>query len=236
MLGRKIAATIKSLLSSLTMTETKKPEHLAETRFEENKNLMYSVEKSKINQKVDSGFRKRNVECLKQVFEKYWEEDVPVISKENLKSALEEFDIFIKDDEELDEFLETMDTSGDGVLDFEEFKRAVQYPGPIEQWAKTLPLAQLLSNAVPVQEDVDALRAVSRLSSADIELTCTAFAYGLKRIITEHVQSLRSSFEVRDLKAAHPDYQAAKFEVFTLSCGKIKDFHKGISGRVGELL
>lgn len=189
----------------------------------------------KLLEKVDAGFRKRNDEELNKVFQRYWEDEAPVISKAKLKDALEELDIFLRE-EDVDEYLETMDTSGDGVLDFEEFKRAVHYPGPIEQWAKTMSLAQLLTDSIPVEEGIDALRAVSQMSITDIDRICAVFVYGLKRMIKEHIQNLKESFETRDARDAQADQQASKFEIFSLSCGKIDDFHKGISGRIGEFL
>ena len=188
---------------------------------------------AKLFDKVDTGFRKRNEKHILEVFQRYWEEEIPGISRRKLSDALEELGIFLVK-EELNEFFEMMDTTGDGVLDFEEFKRAVHYPGPIEQWAKTMNLAQLLSDSVPVPEGVDALRALSQISSADIDRTCAAFSYGLRRMITEHIQVLQTSFETRDLRDAEADMKASKFEVFSLSCGKIQDFHKGISGRIGN--
>ena len=184
-------------------------------------------------EKVDVGFLKRSEQYLYDIFRRHWEDEIPAISRNKLKHALEDLDI-IMSDSEVDTFLETMDTSGDGVLDFEEFKRAVWYPGPIEQWAKTMSLAQLLTDSIPVKESADALRAVSQMSSSDIDRTCAAFAYGLKRMITEHVQILQESFKLQEARNADADNQASKFEIFSLSCGNIKDFHKGISGRVGE--
>ena len=73
--------------------------------------------------KVDAGFRKRNAEELKKVIERYWEDEAPVLSRGRLIDALEELNIIFSKEEEVDCFLETMDTSGDGALDFEEFKR-----------------------------------------------------------------------------------------------------------------
>jgi hypothetical protein len=185
-------------------------------------------------EKVDAGFRKRNDGYLRKVFERHWEDEAAVISRGKLKNALEEVDIFFAKEEEVDTFLETMDISGDGVLDFEEFKRAVRFPGPIEQWAKTMDLAQLLTDSIPVKEGIDALRALSQMSNTDIDDTCAAFIRGLKRMLAENVLNLRNSFETQDTRDAQADQHASKFEIFSLSCGRINDFHKGISGRIGE--
>jgi hypothetical protein len=186
-------------------------------------------------QKIDAGFRKRSDDSVFQVFQKYQDDAVSVIPRHKLKDALEELEINMTNQERA-EFVESMDTSGDGVLDFEEFKRAVRYPGPIEQWAKTMNLAQLLSDSIPVQESSDSLKAVSRMSSEDIDQICAAFVHGLKRMLAEHVQALQTSFEAQDSRDAQADNQARKFEIFSMSCGKIYDFHKGISGRVGECI
>jgi hypothetical protein len=184
--------------------------------------------------KVDLAFKRRDEIYLKKLFEQHWDDDIPAVKKEKLQQVFNEVGIRFDSVEHVDTFLESMDITGDGVLDFEEFKRALWFPGPIEQWAKTVPLAQLLSSSIPLQEDVNALRALSRFSSEDIELTCESFLFGLKRMLTEHIEALKRSFAVQDMKTAEFDQAGAKFEVFTLSCGKIKDFHMGISGRVGK--
>jgi hypothetical protein len=83
---------------------------------------------------------------------------------------------------------------------------------------------------------MDPLRVVSALSPSQIDALCVAFLDGLKVLVTNQISDLKKSLRAMDDLAASASNDASKkFEIFGMSCGKINDFHDGLSGRVGEL-
>jgi hypothetical protein len=74
------------------------------------------------------------------------------------------------------------------------------------------------------------------LSPAQIDTICFAFFDGLKVLLASHVAELKASLLAMDNLALQASNNASKkFEIFGMSCGKINDFHDGLSGRVGEV-
>ena len=103
---------------------------------------------------------------------------------------------------------------------------------------QSLPLSSLLMDALPrpnAEEKRNRLRIVSELTAADILVIAHEFAYGLERMLTESVNSLKDSFATMDKKNETKEKNAAsKFAVNKeMACGTIKDFHDGLEGRIG---
>jgi hypothetical protein len=60
------------------------------------------------------------------------------------------------------------------------------------------------------------------------------FLDGLKVLLTKRVEDLRVSLlAMHNLAQCASNDASKKFEVFGMSCGKIDDFHKGLSRRIG---
>ena len=59
-----------------------------------------------------------------------------------------------------------------------------------------------------------------------------AFAAGLKRQLVESCDVLKQAYDEMGRNKAVGT--GDKFEVFTASCGRIQDFHKGMTERVGQ--
>ena len=139
-----------------------------------------------------------------------------------------------------DYLFRSLDRNQDGILAFDEFVLAVKAPMPLDEWASSLPLAQLLADAMPRKAGKDRLREVSRLTEAEIGSIADGFAYGVKRLLNQHVQSLRSSFSTMDQAVATRSESDShlKFQTETtkLRCGNIEDFHNGMSSRIGAPL
>ena len=122
------------------------------------------------------------------------------------------------------------------MLEFCEFERFL-HKLDLERWAKSVPLHHVLADAIPYDEDdllkeTDWLRKVSELDNAAIDTVCTGFLHGLKRVVAESVQSLRSAYTTMDAAKQSND-QSTKFVVNKMSCGATDDFHRGLEGRVG---
>ena len=192
-----------------------------------------------IQEQVEAGFRRRDPEHIRKVFDAH-AEGRPFLDTKNLLFALKEFDsaanVTAEDVNNAEFLFKSLDRNHDGIIDYDEFVRAVQTPFPVEEWARRLPLAQLLVDALPRREGCDRLRAVGRLSAEEIAAVTAGFAHGLRRILEEHVAQLKRSFASLDEAAEKEDNpQACKFraDVPKLRCGRIDDYHKGVLARIG---
>lgn len=136
----------------------------------------------------------------------------------------------------VDFIFKSLDRNGDGTLDLDEFTRAVQTPFPVEEWARALPLPQLLVDSLPRREGCDRLRAVGHLTDGEITAVVAGFAHGLRRILKEHVSQLQESFGKMDKAAEQPEHPSAckfRVDIPKLRCGRIDDYHKGVLARIG---
>ena len=92
----------------------------------------------------------------------------PVIGHERLRQALEELHILVLEDT-VDELFATMDTDGNGAVDFNEFIAAVARLSKVEQWTSGIAVHRLLASALSpivlahtVAGESDVLRSLSR--------------------------------------------------------------------------
>ena len=201
-----------------------------------------------INEQVILGFRKRDFKEIENVFKKYAtiERDTSRthIEKGNLLMALKEFDSILDvsnaDIDKEDFLFRSLDRNQDGILSLDEFVQAVQAPSPLDEWADSLPLPQILIDAIPRKAGHDHMRDLGRLSQEDIGCIVEGFAHGLKRLLELEVKKLQDSFTHMDSDARAASklavepctkYQA---ESTKLRCGKIEDFYLGMSTRIGD--
>ena len=200
-----------------------------------------------LKEQVDAGFRRRDEKFIEEVFKKYSTinraTSISHIEKKDLIMALKEFDAFPDVTQEdlckEDNLFRRLDRNQDGILAFDEFVLAVKASMPLDEWASSLPLAQILADAMPRKAGKDRLREVALLTEAEIESIANGFAYGVKRLLNQHVQGLRSSFSNMDQAATRSESGShLKFQTETskLRCGNIEDFHNGMSSRIGALL
>ncbi len=198
---------------------------------------------SRISSQIEAGFRRRDAEHVSEVFERYKSPGTCGVPASNLVSALQELGIYT-DADGVTELLDTHDLNSDGVFDSAEFKQILARPSQMELWAISLPLAQILADCMPPRvsnkntaEDQDALRALSNLSTDEIDVSTECFRQGLKRLLTEQFKMLRRAYEEVDQKmttAASQSQESSKFAVVGMSCGGIEDFRGGLNERVGD--
>ena len=139
---------------------------------------------SSLCDQVDRGFRRRDDQCIEKVFNQYSTIKSPtsvetLIPKESLARALNELSISV-DETSVSHLFTEMDVNNDGGLSSDEFKRTVNVAyervlGPYELWARSLPLAQILADALPIPTGVSGalqkdghLRFVSNFQDVDI--------------------------------------------------------------------
>ena len=143
-----------------------------------------------------------------------------------------------------EELMAVMDLDENGVLDYEEFKRAVAQPlTQLEQWASMLPLAGLLASSLPISSGHgdQPLRDLSRLSEDQIDAAVEAFRGGLTRLLMDAKTKLRQMFQDADRKAHDAAQDLAsgvsvvsKFKTFKMSTGTVADYHDHLSSRIGK--
>jgi hypothetical protein len=113
--------------------------------------------------------------------------------------------------------------------------------GAVGSWARSLPLADVLLDALPrpsIDDPRHPLRAISELSSSDLSVVVRGFAEGLERTLKESVEVLHQAFLAYDANVARASKgrvcAARKFEhPPEMKCGDIEDFHKTLDGRIG---
>ncbi len=110
----------------------------------------------------------------------------------------------------------------------------MQRPTPLEQWAATLPLSNLLACSIPIKKGKDPLRVVCELTKEEYQDVQEVFTVGLRDLFLNHQSLLKASLETMDEKS-NSNITASKFATFSMSCGVIDDFHRGLSNRVGNL-
>ena len=166
----------------------------------------------------------------------------PCIRADGLQAALLELGVH-SDRSQVDEIMLMMDLDGNGSLDFEEFKRAVQQqPTALEQWASMLPLAGMLAKSLPVSGGPgdQPLRDFSRLDDNEIDIAVQVFSEGLKLLLSSARASSRQMFDSTDKKASEAAQDSAdgvsaesKYKTFKMRTGTVDEYHEGLVSRIG---
>jgi hypothetical protein len=192
--------------------------------------------KQTLLQQVKDGFYRRNIDNIKRCFEGYKHMAIGVVDAEKRKSLLmESLKPFnranVHENKSLTVVLQNLDSKFYEVS-FDEYKQVVSCPTSCESWAQSLPVVQLLADALPKGKTEEAqLKILSCLSDEQIDAVVDVYGCGLKRLLTASRDEIKACFS----KAEIENQAASKFEVFTATCGSIADFHQGISGRIGEI-
>ena len=190
-----------------------------------------------VKEQISSGSKRRDEANLRDIFQKYSPVDGK-ISKKSLLQALSSQELYVSmaKSERLDEFIPEFYLDRDGQIDFDEFKKAVMRPSPIESWSKQVPLWHALADAIPRGAEEDQpLRAVANLTDAQIDVICAELVQSIRMVLRNEASQLRAAFAAMDTKAKDKDDSQSKFSTFKASVGSIEDFHRGLRGRVGTL-
>jgi hypothetical protein len=107
-------------------------------------------------------------------------------------------------------------------------------PNRLEEWARSLPLSEIIADAFPAKPGQDPLRVASELSDFEVSVVCSVFCYGFKKKLMKSLKSLKNAFEVTDNRDVTDG--GSKFNVLPLSCGDISAFHDGVEARIGFFL
>lgn len=135
------------------------------------------------------------------------------------------------------DMFQVLDTNDDGVLSWEEVQKLLEWPTPMKRWAASLPLAELLADAILVENHEDPVEEISNLDDAQVSTICECLLQGLHRILKENVALLRKGLSAQSAKAQSQmegEGAGVKFQVVKqMSAGSVDDFHGGLEGRIG---
>jgi hypothetical protein len=120
------------------------------------------------------------------------------------------------------------------LLDFEMFERVANHPTRMEEHVRAIPLHKLFADAF-ADGEAEPVLFFARLTEVDIKSVVQGVAEGLERLLAQHVERSRQVLEASKRKVVEP-WDLSKFQVAPMSCGRIEDFHAGLSRRIGELL
>ncbi len=181
----------------------------------------HSYSAALLEAEMDRGFERRSEEHVKEIFDRYRSADTFDITKADLLGALQALGISESDSEVALKAYEDMDR-----VDWPEFCLIVTRIGKLEQWTRTLPLANLLADCMPVKSHANPVEAATRLSDDDLEVIVACFSKGLKRLLKEELSKLPRACNVRD--------SSPRAETRKMQGGNINDFHNGLNRRVGD--
>jgi hypothetical protein len=190
----------------------------------------------KILNQLDQGLKRKNLDLIRDTFESHKNIGTEFMSASSLESALTDLGIIFHPSD-LNEIIESSDLNANG-LDLEGFKSLVAKPSPIDEWVRTLPLIQLVSDAMPRPVSClreDQLRHLSSVSLEQLEVSCDVIKEKLIKILEEHVGNLK---RVLNCHTTFNDINdnVEKFQICKMRVGNIGDFHKGLDGRIGKFL
>ena len=186
----------------------------------------------KVRNQIQAGINRRDDEFLQAFFERKTNASgTASLNNQQFITALDELGIR-KTDDDIQVIFRTMDVNNDGVMDLEEFKKAVRFPSTIEQLMNTLPIHQLFSDAMPEELGSDCIQQFGQLSPIQIKVICQEIVPFMEKILQDTVDKTRASVEAS--KISEVNKSGSKFEVTPeMSAGTIGDFHGGLSGRIG---
>jgi hypothetical protein len=184
-----------------------------------------------LQHQVDLGFQRRDASHVKNAFDKHCDLHSASISDSRLHSVLIELGLDI-DQQRATELFDEFDTDSSEGLSFLELQQLLHKPSRLHEWAKGLPLHELLADAIPRKPGTDPLRVVSRLTDGERVAVCEAVRNGLERMLKESSELLEKAFSVSDQRKNAID--GSKFNIVPVSCGNVNDFHAGVEGRIGK--
>ena len=187
-----------------------------------------------VEERIRVGMQRRDESFLKEMFARKCAQQgtEPFISRGNLSEVLQEvgIEVSVKETEVLfDEF----DTDSNNGLDETEFIALVSKPTVSDEWARSLPLCELLADSIPREVGVHPLRTLSCLGAETIQVACECFSRALQQILMQRQADLRRAFQASDSNTK-ADFRDSKFSIVPVSCGNVHDYHRGLQERIGK--
>jgi hypothetical protein len=202
-----------------------------------------SEELKQLKEKANRLLEKKSEPFIKELFKRHSHarDGKNLVSATGLQAALKELADEPVTLEKASALVKMHDIDENGALDEPEFHRAIKLdPSPLEMWTETLPLSDLLSaclQGVAVSDPgSDSVLQLICISENRIEVAVEAFTSCLlKTLLPDQIALLKNRIELQDEKAKKASSgTSAKFTVYNMNAGDIKDTQKSLSERIGE--
>ena len=198
--------------------------------------LFVAYQWKKIKADVEFGYKRRSQEHLNHVFKCHSSHNNGefVLFEQNFASALKDLHLNLGE-KEIHDLFKRLDLDCNNYLSLAEFQAMVSHEtSEIERWARSIPLHQLLVDAITSCNDSfdNDMECASNLKESDVELIIQAISETLKVMVMARVSELNQAFA--SMRANEANQAGAKFVVQNMSCGNTQDFHKGLEGRIGD--
>ena len=187
---------------------------------------------STVKEQIADAMLKRGNENVEAVYKKY-ANDGCGICKKDFADALNQVRLEEINQGDADVIFDNMDMDDNGLLDLNEFRRAVSARSSFEQFiTQAIPFCELISTSLPRKKATNQMTTFMELTSTQISEIVRAASSELESILIAKAKELKESYEAAAAKKNSTDN--SKFSVSELKAGDISDYHKGLSGRVGE--
>jgi hypothetical protein len=173
---------------------------------------------------------------VKDIFEKYADKAQNMILPNRLQESLGELGVQITS-EEAEELFTIVDIDENGGLDFGEFRQVIRQPfSQVEQFLNTLPLSGMLASCLVKQDSTEPLKDLCNIEHEKLKAVTRAFALSLEQVLREELDKLKGLVDAMEVKRLEDiNGCGAKYRVFSMNAGSVKEYHEGIYSRIGVI-
>ena len=193
---------------------------------------------SSLGIKIDRFLQGRSAEFVRSVFDKYADKERKLVLKNNLQKALGEFGVYITS-EEAEELFTTVDIDNNGGLDLSEFRQAISQPSSqVEQYLNTLPMSGMLASCLVNQDSEEPLKDLCNMELERLTAAIKAYSLSLLPMLRDELAKLKgvvAAMESNPQAMEGVDGCGAKYHVFSMEAGSVKEYHDGMYSRTGGL-
>jgi hypothetical protein len=187
--------------------------------------------------KIDRFLQGRSTEFVRSVYAKYVDKERKLVLKDSLQKALGEFGVCISS-EEAEELFTTVDIDNRGGLELSEFRQAISQPSSqVEQFLNTLPLSGMLASCLVNQDSKEPLKNLCTIEIERLTAAIKAYSLSLLPMLRDELAKLKGLVAAMESKQALEgvDGCGAKYNVFSMEAGSVKEYHDGMYSRTGGL-
>jgi hypothetical protein len=205
-----------------------------------------------IKNQIENGFRRRDINHVKSIFAALSSENrkkqkvIPSSKWPEARKALIGLGAccngaFPGLPDPQSEQLGHLDKNGDGEIDFDEFIDAANTPWPMECWARSLPLSELLIDCIPsrFRNQEQTFQSIGSLTDDEIAEVVAGFDMGLERLLRQHNEQMNWRPAQATQGRKHSESTSNSSSKFYIDVpedkqGNIEDFDTGLTGRIGK--
>jgi hypothetical protein len=187
--------------------------------------------------KIDKFLKRRTAKFVESAFKKYACKERNLVMKDSLQRALGEFGVYITS-EEAEQLFTVVDIENNRGLDLSEFLQAISQPSSqIEQFLNNLPLSGMLASCLVNQDSEEPLKDLCNMELERLTDAIQAYSLSLLPMLSGELATLKGLVAAMESKPALEgvDGCGAKYLVFSMEAGSVKEYHDGMYSRTGGL-